>query len=178
MHAIGLLASSLVNTLQTWPEYLRRITGGLPPADIARRSGIPLSTITRWLAGETKPSAAKINVLAAHFPLDRDEAHRVVAAYSTTPRPQEGAQIFQIGGHGYSRKRLLRMYSDLELATEIVRRIEEHDSVEFPAPFAPDEDADSGSLLTFPGRDVRGLTQDEELGAVARPAETEPTDEQ
>lgn len=132
---MGLLASSLVNKLQTWPEYLRRITGGLPPADIARRSGIPLSTITRWLAGETKPSPAKINVLAAHFPLDRDEAHRVVAAYSTSPRPQENAQIFQVGGGAATRKTLLRMYSDLELATEIVRRIEEHDSVEFAVPF-------------------------------------------
>jgi transcriptional regulator with XRE-family HTH domain len=135
---MGLLASSLVNKLQTWPEYLRRITGGLPPADIARRSGIPLSTITRWLAGETKPSPAKINVLAAHFPLDRDEAHRVVAAYSASPRPQERAQIFQIGGGEVTRKTLLRMYSDLELATEIVRRIEEHDSVEFAVPFDPE----------------------------------------
>ena len=174
---MGLLASPLVNKLQTWPEYLRRITGGLPPADIARRSGIPLSTITRWLAGETKPSAAKINVLAAHFPLDRDEAHRVVAAYSATPRPQERAQVFQIAGGQLTRKSLLRMYSDLELATEIVRRIEEHDSIEFAVPFDPAvHGADTNVTPLRPK--VPALEEDEELGAVARPAETEPTDEQ
>ena len=177
MHAIALIASPLVNTLQTWPEYLRRITAGLPPADIARRSGIPLSTITRWLAGETKPSAAKINVLAAHFPLDRDEAHRVVAAYKATPRPQEGAQIFQIGESEVTRKRLLRMYSDLELASEIVRRIEEHDSVEFPVSFSP-ELLEEASNVTPLRPNVPALEEDGELGAVARPAETEPTDEQ
>lgn len=177
MHATGLIASPIVNKMQTWPEYLRRVTGGLPPADIARRSGIPLSTITRWLAGETKPSPAKINVLAAHFPLDRDEAHRVVAAYSTSPRPQEQAQVFRISGGEVTRKRLLRMYSDLELATEIVRRIEEHDSIEFAVPFDPDlHGADSNVSQLRPN--VPAVDEDEELDHAARLAETEPTDEQ
>lgn len=169
-----LIASPVVTKMQTWPEYLRRVTGGLTPSEISKRSGIPLSTITRWLSGETKPSAAKVDILAKHFPIKLDEAHAVLAAYTPTPRAQIDGQIFQIGDHGYSRKRLLRMYSDLELATEIVRRIEEHDSVEFPTPFTPD----SGDLLEFRRRNVGGRTEDEELDAVARPAETEPTDEQ
>jgi len=69
------------------------------------------------------------------------------------------------------------MYSDLELATEIVRRIEEHDSIEFAVPFDPAvHGADTNVTPLRPN--VPALEEDEELGAVARPAETEPTDEQ
>ncbi len=174
MHAMGLVASRVVTKMQTWPEYLRQITGGLTPAEISRRSGIQLSTITRWLAGETKPSPAKLATLAAHFPMKLEEAHAVLASYTTTPRSQIEGQIFQIGNHGYGRKRLLRMFSDLELASEIVRRIEEHDSVERPLPFTPDP----AEVIQFPGLNVGGFADDEDLPAVAREAETEPTDEQ
>lgn len=138
MHASLVLTSRPVDTTQTWPAYFRRVTGGLAPSDISKRSGIPLSTITRWLSGETRPSVAKIQELARVFPMQLDEAQAAASATVTVSRELKG-QIVQVGNTQHSRHRLLRKYSDLELASEIVRRIEEHDSVEIPLPFSTDE---------------------------------------
>ena len=156
---------------QTWPEYLRRITGGLPPADIAKRSGIPLSTITRWLAGETKPSQKKVDQLSRFFPMKFDEVREVLASYNPTPRAQTANQVFAIGDDEFSRAELLRMFSDLELAKEFVRRIEEHDSVDAPRVFAT-ESVQVGSETLFgttfrvvPRDDVPARQQDYDIVA-------------
>lgn len=168
-----------MTTTPTWPEYLRRITGGLPPADIARRSGIPLSTVTRWLAGETKPSAAKLSQLSQFFPMRIDEAHAVVSNYTPSPRTETAPTVYVIDGRRISRPKLLRMFSDLEISRELVRRIDEHDSITAPQPFTEDwydEDSDNVVRGRF-GKDV-GTPAEDDLDAVARPTDPEPTDEQ
>lgn len=138
MRAIAVLTFHPVDTTQTWPAYFRRVTGGLAPAEISKRSGIPLSTITRWLSGETRPSMTKIQELAKVFPMQMNEAQAAASSTVTVNREVKG-QIVQVGHTQHTRHRLLRKYSDLELASEIVRRIEEHDSVEVPLSFSPDE---------------------------------------
>jgi len=42
---------------ETWPEYLRRITGGQTQAQIAERIGIGRLSVCNWLHGKTKPKA-------------------------------------------------------------------------------------------------------------------------
>ena len=177
MRATVGVASRSVTKTPTWPEYLRRITDGLPPADIARRSGIPLSTVTRWLAGETKPSSAKLAQLSQVFPMRRDEAHTVVANYTPAPRAETAATVYVIDGRRISRPNMLRMFSDLEISRELVRRIDEHDSITTPQPFSEDWYDDENVIRGRFGADVGTLTEDD-LDAVARPTDPEPTDEQ
>jgi transcriptional regulator with XRE-family HTH domain len=151
-----------VTKTPTWPEYLRRITDGLPPADIARRTGIPLSTVTRWLAGETKPSAAKLSQLSQFFPMRIDEAHAVVANYTPSPRAETAATVYVIDGQRIERTKLLRMYSDLEISRELVRRIDEHDSITTPQPFSDAWYDDSqNNVVRGDFGNVGGLDQDD-----------------
>lgn len=151
-----------MTTTQTWPEYLRRITGGLPPADIAKRAGIPLSTVTRWLSGETKPSAAKINQLSQVFPMRLDEVHAVLAEYTPTPRTETEPVVYVIDSHRIDRAKLLRMYSDLEISRELVRRIDEHDSITTPQPFTTDwYDGARDNVVRGDFGNVGGLDQDD-----------------
>jgi transcriptional regulator with XRE-family HTH domain len=165
-----------VTTSQTWPEYLRRVTGGLAPAEIAKRAGIPLSTVTRWLSGETKPSAAKLAQLAQFFPMRMDEAHAVVASYKPTPRAEVTPTVYAIDSRRIGRHKLLRMFSDLEISRELVRRIDEHDSIPNPQPFSEDWYDEPDNVVR--GRfDVTPPAEDD-LDAVARPTDPEPTDEQ
>lgn len=165
--------------MQTWPEYLRRITDGLPPADIAKRAGIPLSTVTRWLAGETKPSAAKINQLSQVFPMRLDEVHAVLANYTPAPRTETEPVVYVIDSHRIDRAKLLRMYSDLEISRELVRRIDEHDSVTTPQPFTSDwYDAPADNVIHLHrGANVGPPSQDEEAAAETDIQHEEDTDD-
>jgi transcriptional regulator with XRE-family HTH domain len=165
-----------VTTSQTWPEYLRRITGGLAPAEIAKRAGIPLSTVTRWLSGETKPSPAKLAQLSQFFPMRVDEAHAVVASYKPTPRTETAQTVYAIDSRRIPRQKLLRMFSDLEISREMVRRIDEHDSITSPQPFSEDWYDEPDNVV----HGAFGVTPpaEDELDAVARPTDPENTDEQ
>lgn len=168
-----------MTTTPSWPEYLRRITNDAPGADISRTTGIPASTISRWLSGETKPSWEKIDVLAKHYDFEVQEALEVVAAftplraaYQSTRKPVIRMPRNLVADA--DRGAILTSFSDLELAEEFVRRIEEHASVESPQPLPYADDITNVYRLR---RDVRGSI-DDELDAVARPRDPEPTDEQ
>jgi transcriptional regulator with XRE-family HTH domain len=43
-----------------WTAYVRRVTEGLPRRDIAAAAGIHVSGVSRWLSGESQPSAEKV----------------------------------------------------------------------------------------------------------------------
>lgn len=74
-------------------------------------------------------------------------------------------------------ERVLRTASDEELVIEIARRLEVTSmGTIFDKPMS--EAVTDATIHKFPGPDVSALEEDEALGAVARPAETEPTDEQ
>lgn len=72
-------------TMETWPEYLRRITGGQTQAQIAEQVGIGRLSVCNWLHGKTRPKAETaiavarvyrrppIEALVAAAYLDRDE---------------------------------------------------------------------------------------------------------
>lgn len=72
---------------------------------------------------------------------------------------------------------VLRTATDEDLVVEVGRRLGVTAvGTLFDKPIS--EAVTEATIHKFPSRDVSGSDQDEELGAVARPAETEPTDEQ
>lgn len=50
--------------VETWPEYLRRITGGATQAQIAERIGIGRLSVCNWLHGKTRPKAETVIIVA------------------------------------------------------------------------------------------------------------------
>ncbi len=118
------------------------MTGGASGAEIARTTGISQSTISRWSNGEIKPSSDNLTKLAKHYPIQLAEAMQIVEAY----QPPRANVVEFIQGErivlraDVVRGELLKVFSDLELAQEFVRRIEEHDSVEVGSPLPLAED--------------------------------------
>ena len=49
---------------ETWPDYLRRITGNATQAQIAERIGIGRLSVCNWLHGKTKPKAETVIAVA------------------------------------------------------------------------------------------------------------------
>lgn len=43
--------------IETWPEYLRRITTGHTQAEIAERVGVGRLSVCNWFNGKTRPKA-------------------------------------------------------------------------------------------------------------------------
>ena len=50
--------------VETWPQYLRRITGAATQAQIAERIGIGRLSVCNWLQGKTRPKAETVIVVA------------------------------------------------------------------------------------------------------------------
>lgn len=125
--------------------------------------------------GETKPSPDKLEQLARFYPMQLDEALRVVAAY----RPPNASVVFNLEQPlqrvvlraDATREHILAHFSDLELAQEIVRRIEAefHVEVGAPLPLAEGVVADRPSNVTaLRGGDVGGSAED--LDVIDEPA--------
>lgn len=51
-------------TMETWPEYLRRIAGGQTQAQIAERVGIGRLSVCNWIHGKTRPKAETVIAVA------------------------------------------------------------------------------------------------------------------
>ena len=49
---------------ETWPEYLRRITGGQTQSQIAQQIGIGRLSVCHWLHGKTRPEAETVITVA------------------------------------------------------------------------------------------------------------------
>ena len=68
---------------ETWPEYLRRITGGQTQAQIAERIGIGRLSVCNWLHGKTRPKAETVIRVARVYQRPPIEA-LVAADYLST----------------------------------------------------------------------------------------------
>lgn len=53
--------------IETWPEYLRRISGGQTQGQIAERIGIGRLSVCNWLHGKTRPKAETVILVARVF---------------------------------------------------------------------------------------------------------------
>lgn len=52
---------------ETWPQYLRRISGGATQAQIAERIGIGRLSVCNWLHGKTQPKAETVMLVARAY---------------------------------------------------------------------------------------------------------------
>jgi transcriptional regulator with XRE-family HTH domain len=63
MHILaGIHAPSQGDTapLETWTDYLRRVTGDLTRREIAQAADINVSAVSRWITGASRPSPEKV----------------------------------------------------------------------------------------------------------------------
>lgn len=96
-----------------WQSYLREISTN--QSEIARATGVHSGTVSRWLAGASRPSATQVIAVARAF--DRSPVLALVAAdYLTRAEVESEVQLTP----GMS----LAAFSELEIAEELVRRIE------------------------------------------------------
>ena len=57
-HDAGVSGSGPV--AETWPEYVRRISGGATQAQIAERIGVGRLSVCNWLRGKSRPKAETV----------------------------------------------------------------------------------------------------------------------
>lgn len=57
----------MVPVAETWPEYVRRISGRATQAQIAERIGIGRLSVCNWLHGKTRPKAETVITVARAF---------------------------------------------------------------------------------------------------------------
>ncbi|MCH9722307.1 MAG: helix-turn-helix domain-containing protein [Actinomycetia bacterium] len=103
---------------ETWPEYLRRISGGATQAQIAARIGIGRLSVCNWLHGKTQPKAEKVISVARAFGRPPVEA-LLAAAYL-------GAE--EVGGPVKVSVSLEQVLGEL-LGAEVLRRLTRLDSL-------------------------------------------------
>ena len=84
--------ASVVPVVETWPEYVRRISGRATQAQIAERIGIGRLSVCNWLHGKTRPKAETVITVARAFGRPPVEA-LLAAAYL---RPDEIDQPFEV----------------------------------------------------------------------------------
>ena len=65
---------------ETWAEYTRRITAGATQSEIAARTGIEQSSISRWRQGKNMPRAELVVTFARAYDRNPTEA-LIVAGY-------------------------------------------------------------------------------------------------
>lgn len=99
---------------ETWPQYVRRIAGGLTQTQIAARAGISTSAAGAWVRGDPgQPEAGKVIAFAKAFgqpPLEALIAAGYFGPDETIP----------------SARTPLSEYDDIELLDELRRRTVKH----------------------------------------------------
>jgi transcriptional regulator with XRE-family HTH domain len=50
----------VATTRESWADYVRRVTAGLPRKAIAQAADMNVSGVSRWLTGATRPSPEKV----------------------------------------------------------------------------------------------------------------------
>lgn len=98
--------------IETWPEYLRRITTGETQAQIAARVGIGRLSVCNWLNGKTRPKAETAIAVARVYRRPPIEA-LLAAAYLDTEEVQAAVEV------SLSPRRL----AATDIGAEVLRRL-------------------------------------------------------
>ena len=69
-----------VPAVETWPEYVRRISAGATQAQIAEHIGVGRLSVCNWLHGKTRPKAETVISVARAYQRSPIEA-LIVASY-------------------------------------------------------------------------------------------------
>jgi len=136
---------------EPWPAFVRRVTENATNAQIAKRIDVDGSTVGRWFSvASHQPKAENVIALARAYGVD--PVHALMVAGFLEAR-EVGERVLSGRDVG------LGDFTDLELAQEIVRRIEEgemQDDQRVPEP------------IPFPGVGRSAHTPEDELAAVAK----------
>lgn len=127
-----------VEQTETWTTYLASIRGDDLDKDVAQKAGVSASTLSRWLSGLQFPSPQQVIALARSYresPLDA-----LVAAGHLTAS--------ELSAYGTPRSLAIRDFSDVELAREILRRIEAGEATET---LTEPMDVEDSNVTPFPG---------------------------
>ncbi len=103
---------TVVMTRESWTEYVQRITAGVPRKEIARAAQINISGISRWMSGETRPSAEKVVAFARGLHQSPIEA-LIAAGYI---EPHEVSGVIEV-------VRSLEEVTDEELLNQVAERM-------------------------------------------------------
>lgn len=96
---------------ERWRDYVRAVTGDASGAEVARRTGIHQTTVSRWLRSDEQPSFTSVLTLARSYDVSVLGA-LVEASYITEEEARSRPQ----------RKTSLRNVSTAELMRELARR--------------------------------------------------------
>lgn len=103
---------TVVMARESWTEYVQRITANVPRKEIARAAQINISGISRWISGETRPSAEKVVAFARGLHQSPLEA-LIAAGYI---EPHEVSGVIEV-------VRSLDEVSDEELLAQVAARM-------------------------------------------------------
>jgi transcriptional regulator with XRE-family HTH domain len=135
----ALLRSCIVHNDNAWLTYLAALTDPAAPAirqtDIAKAAGVDNGTVSRWVSGKNHPKA--------------EQVIRVARAYNVSPLGALVAagylQQDEIEGEVTVPRALgLSEFTELELAQEMLRRVDRGDSEVLDQPVTVDHPAWSG----------------------------------
>ena len=97
--------------VETWPEYVRRIAGGMRQEQISKMTGISQATVSAWLRGAPGlPKAESVIAFARGFEVAPVQA-LVAAGY------------LRIDEAAIKARTALSEYEELELVDELRRRM-------------------------------------------------------
>lgn len=99
--------------METWAEYVRRVSAGLTQTQIAEKSGVAQTNVGRWLRGDPgQPKADSVVAFARAFKQPPVEA--LIAA---------GYLSIEEGAPGKGARTNLSQYSSDELIAELRSRL-------------------------------------------------------
>jgi transcriptional regulator with XRE-family HTH domain len=136
----------------SWIDYLRAMAGDDNNADIARKGGVSGATVTRWFQGKG-PDAEQVIALARAY--DHRPTDALVAAGYLTE-----SEVRTLGAP--PRPLRIRDFTDLEIARETLRRIEEGSHPVLDAPMDAEHPAmqERGNVTQL-RPDVSALDEDQ-----------------
>ena len=107
---------------ETWPEYVRRISGGATQAQIAEQIGVGRLSVCNWLHGKTRPKAETVIIVARAYRRSPIEA-LIAASYLDSSEADNPIEI---------RASLADAHSG-DLGAEVLRRLTRLDNLTAPS---------------------------------------------
>lgn len=99
-------------TVETWPEYLRRIVGNHSQSLIAQHVGVGRLSVCNWMQGKTRPKAETVIQVARMY--GRSPVEALLAAGYLNRDELDGPMEIRISP---------RELSNSDLAAEVQRRL-------------------------------------------------------
>jgi len=104
--------TSVVPVAESWPEYVRRISGGATQAQIAERIGVGRLSVCNWLHGKTRPKAETVISVARAYRRSPVEA-LIAASYLSSDETEHPVEI----------RASLADVASRDLGAEVLRRL-------------------------------------------------------